>query len=180
MLAEIRESAKTQAVLKKYRYDAGAIEEEYLKRFKAKYGKEPNKLEEEYTAKVNKAIADYEKKTGRDSSTIPGPLLSQQVGPPPKQDEELMRVVVLEQIKDRVAFVVEMHAAAPGHEDMADRIGELKNVLVRGDVAIGQATVTEIVSSQSNNEAMRHTPYDTEYTFRFRKAAGGWLIDTPW
>jgi hypothetical protein len=138
-------------VLKNYGAETSVIEAEYYKLYQAKHGIDLRKLEADYDAR--------------------------RVGPPPQHDDqELYRRILKEKVADRVGFIVAAEGATLNPRPGPRQIGPLKNVRLREDTAIGDASETISDRGDGLGQSRRRGPIVIEDTFRFRKTKDGWFI----
>lgn len=185
-LGMMRDKAKADALRKKFGVEEKVITAEYNKRYKEKYGIDIEKVRTEYQDKQSKAVAEYFKKQGINNS-VPGlyrvpQSVMDQVGPPPwKDDDQLLRKVVIEKNVDKVGFVVAVDKAVRPPDADPTVLGDLKNLRIQGDKATGEHT-TRIFGIRRLPGKYKDERFWEDVdggAIGFRKTKDGWLIDEP-
>jgi hypothetical protein len=164
------------AVVKKFAVEWATIAAEYDKRHKQKYGSSFDKLTQDYVAKRDKALAEYEKIHGKNKFPVIPEAVVKQVGPGPQMDQELLRKLINEKISDKDEFIVAMDLATQDPKKPRDPPGPLKNLRVKGDMAVG--TTYSIVRGERTEAGQPTKQFADkfEFTIRFRKTNDGWLV----
>jgi hypothetical protein len=159
----------TQAVLKRFGLDDGALNAEYERRYSKKHGVDMATWRAKHDQAMKKAL---EKANAADTIEVD----TSDVPAPPPSDEVLTRQVVSDLVTDKPGFCEAVEKLI-GRSDQPGP-GRLVSLRIQGDTAVGHRNVTSY--HLRNVGRGDEKVWTTQLTaICFRKVQGSWLIDMP-
>jgi ketosteroid isomerase-like protein len=169
---------EVRALYAKFGVRPAAIQADYHKQYKAKHGIDiPERLSERRKVEPSeepKQTLNAGTPSASEATAAPAGAPDPWAAVPPT-DADILRRVVCAAVKDREGFcaAVERMIGRP-----PTPIGELGQLKVDGDTAVGHAKTTIYHLGSQPGKGSQKVGQEVNVTFRFRKQNGKWLIES--